>query len=278
MRTDDPQTAVAVEAFLHAVLDRYGEHVAVVKPQIAFFEQLGWRGLQVLERVVERARQSGTLVLLDAKRGDIDSTAAAYAAYLDPDGALPVDAITVNPYLGRDTLAPFFDWSARAGRGVFVLVKTSNPGSRDYQDVHSPQRPLFEVVAQSLAEQAEKLRGPETGWSSLGVVVGATHPQQSPSVRALLPNALFLVPGYGAQGGGAEAAVSGFVRGPEGHLEGGIVNSSRAVLFPPDSQCDDIRAWEAAIDAARERAIDELRRAVAVTPATRKEMTANEGV
>jgi orotidine-5'-phosphate decarboxylase len=262
MNKSDSQTAAAVESFLLAVLDRVADRVAMVKPQSAFFEQLGWRGVQVLDHLVAAARARGLLVLLDAKRGDIDSTAAAYAAYLDPHGALPVDAITVNPYLGRDTLASFIDVASHNDRGVFVLVKTSNPGSGDYQDRLIDGRPLFELVAESLAEIADRLRGPATGWSSLGVVVGATYPAQSQRIRTLLPRALFLVPGYGAQGGGARDAVSGFAAGPDGRLEGGFVNSSRGILFPADGATSDARAWEQAIDAAIDRAIADLTAAV----------------
>jgi len=263
MAAADPQTAPAVEAFLLAVLERVAGRVAIVKPQAAFFEQLGWRGVQVLDHVVAAARAQGVLVLLDAKRGDIDSTAAAYASYLDPGGALPVDAMTVNPYLGRDTLAPFIERTALGRRGLFVLVKTSNPGSTDFQDRLVEGRPLFEVIADALQGLAAQLNGPETGWSALGVVVGATYPEQSRRIRELLPCAPFLVPGYGAQGGAAADAVSGFVRGPAGELEGGVVSSSRATLFPEDGATDTARAWERAIDAAVDRAIGELRVAIA---------------
>lgn len=253
-------TATAVEEFLLAVLERYAGKVAVVKPQSAFFEQLGWRGVAVLDRLIGRARELGLLVLLDAKRGDIDSTAEAYTAYLDPQAPLNADALTVNPYLGCDTLQPFVERCRMHERGIFVLVKTSNPGSRDYQDQLVGSAPLYEVVAQSLAPHSLGLRG-KTGWSSLGVVVGATHPAQSQRVRELLPHALFLVPGYGAQGGGAADAVAGFVAGPRGR-EGGVVNSSRGLLFPKDPAGDSASAWERAIDAARDRAIAELGDAV----------------
>ena len=260
MSVADPRTAPALRSFFFAVLDRIGAHVAVVKPQIAFFEQLGWRGIHVLEEIIATARKRGLLVVLDAKRGDIGSTAAAYAAYLDPDGAVPVDAMTVNPYLGRDTLQPFVEAAERHGRGVFVLVKTSNQGSADYQDRSVDGRPLHELVAESLAEASTRLRGAATGWSSLGIVAGATYPQQSERLRRILPHALFLVPGYGAQGGSAADAVRGFVRGPGGRLEGGIVNSSRGLLFPEASMPDAHRPRERAIDDGLQRSAEELSR------------------
>jgi orotidine-5'-phosphate decarboxylase len=262
MTPRDPQTARVVEEFLLAVLDRVDSKVALVKPQSAFFERLGWRGIQVLETVVTRARERGVLVLLDAKRGDIGSTAEGYArAYLDPDGGLPADALTVNPYMGRDTLEPYVCSAERYGHGVFVLVKTSNPGSGDYQDRDTGGTPLYELVASSLNDLAARLTAPETGWSSLGVVVGATYPQQAERIRTLLPRALFLVPGFGAQGAAAADAVRGFVRGPAG-LEGGVVSSSRATLFPRDAATASAQVWERAIDCAVDTAIVELRAAV----------------
>jgi len=264
MRAGDPATAEAVESFLATILDRIAGRVAIVKPQIAFFEQLGWRGLQTLERLCARARAAGLLVLLDAKRGDIGSTAEGYAAaYLAREAALPVDAITLSPYLGFDSLAPFGRVAEEAGRGLFVLVKTSNPGSGDLQDREIDGEPLFARVAEGLVGLEESLRGPRTGWSSLGVVCGATWPEPARRVRAALPHALFLVPGYGAQGGSAAAAVEGFVPGPRG-LEGGIVNSSRGILFPDGaSEATSGSRWESSIDAALDRAIGELGEAVA---------------
>lgn len=262
MEPTDPETAAAVEDFLGAVLDRVGSKVAVVKPQVACFEQLGWRGLQALERMTARARQQGLLVLLDAKRGDIGSTAAAYAAsYLDPDSALPVDAMTVNPYMGRDTIEPFIRSAERHGRGVVVLVKTSNPGSGDYQDRLSGGVPLYEIVARSLGAFAARLVGPRTGWSSLGIGVGATYPEHALRIREILPHSPFLVLGYGTQGAPASDAVRAFVRGPHG-LEGGVVNASRSILFPPAADTTDMRTWERAVDAALTRAIAELGAAV----------------
>ena len=257
MAPGDPETAQAVEDFVLALVDRLEGRVAVVKPQIAFFEQLGWRGLQVLERVVERCRGQGLLVLLDAKRGDIGSTAAGYArSYLCEDAPLKVDAITLNAYLGLDTLEPF----AATGAGLFVLVRTSNPGAGDLQDLETADGPIYVRMARNLAPLSERLVG-SSGWSNLGVVVGATWPEQALAVREALPNAIFLVPGFGAQGGSAEGAVRGFVSGPNG-LEGGVVNSSRGVIFPPGSQTEDAGAWEAAVDAGLDASIDVLGQAV----------------
>ncbi|MEZ4332345.1 MAG: orotidine-5'-phosphate decarboxylase [Myxococcota bacterium] len=260
----DAATADAVEAFLVAFLDRIAGRVAIVKPQIAFFEALGWRGIRALERLCERARRAGLLVLLDAKRGDIGSTAEGYAsAYLGARAAMPSDALTVSPYLGFDTLEPFVRAATAGGGGLFVLVKTSNPGSGDLQDRLVDGEPLFMRVAQGLVASERALRGPETGWSSLGVVCGATWPEQARRVREALPRALFLIPGYGAQGGRAADAVAPFVAGPAG-LEGGIVNSSRAILFPDAGRgASRAQAWEQAVDASLARAIDELGVAVA---------------
>ncbi|MEM9174951.1 MAG: orotidine-5'-phosphate decarboxylase [Myxococcota bacterium] len=263
MATDDERTALAVESFLEAVLDRLVGRVAVIKPQIAFFEQLGWRGLRVLDGLCRRAAEADLLVLLDAKRGDIGSTAEGYAAaYLTPDAAMPVDAITLSPYLGFDTIEPFARVAADAGRGLFVLVRTSNPGSGDLQDRDVNGEPLFGLVAEGLGRFETQLAGTSTPWSSLGVVVGATWPDQAQRVREALPKALFLVPGYGAQGGSASAAVQGFVPGPKG-LEGGVVNSSRGILFPADAKgTADAKTWERAFDEALDRAIGELGNAV----------------
>jgi orotidine-5'-phosphate decarboxylase len=256
MLPGDPATPEAVQAFCAEIIDRLEKRVAVVKPQIALFEQLGWRGLQVLEVLIDRCRANDLLVVLDAKRGDIGSTAEGYArAYLEPGAGLDVDAITVNPYLGCDTLTPFIERCRSHGRGVFVLAKTSNPGSGDLQDRSLGTETVFEAVAQMLADDCRSLVGPNTGWSSLGVVVGANHPEQADRVRQRLPEALFLVPGFGAQGATAEQAVQGFRSGSSGR-EGGIVNSSRAILYP---ECE---SWETGFETALGEAIDQLGEAV----------------
>lgn len=257
----DERAAEAVERFCSAILERVAGRVAIVKPQSAFFEQLGWRGLRTLERLTAQAHALGLLVLLDAKRGDIGSTAEGYAsAHLGSTTA--ADALTVNPYLGFETLLPFEKAAQANGRGLFVLVKTSNPGSGDLQDRVVDGEPLYLHVARGLAPRAQAMVAPGTGWSSLGIVCGAPWPEQARRVREILPNALFLVPGYGAQGASAADAVAPFVSGPAG-LEGGIVNSSRAILFPEAARAaTDARAWERAIDTALDRAIGELADAV----------------
>ena len=265
MAPADPSTPLAVEALALAFLDRLVGKVAAVKPQIAFFEQMGSAGMAALERVMAAARERELLIVLDAKRGDIGSTAEGYArAYLEPGAAAEADALTLNPYMGLDTLAPFAERAAAYGRGLFVLAKTSNPGSGDLQDrVLEKEGPVYEVLAGSLAPMADELQGPATGWSSLGIVAGATYPEQAERLRALLPNALFLVPGYGAQGASAADAVRSFVPGPSG-LEGGLVNSSRGLLFPAaGEEAADAGGWEQAVDEAVARAADELQAAVA---------------
>ena len=257
----DPDCAAAVEAFLGAVVDRLEGRVALVKPQIALFEQLGWRGLKALEAVAARARSRGLFVLLDAKRGDIASSAEGYArAYLGPRSSLEADALTVNPLLGLDTLEPYLKFVREEQRGIFVLVRTSNPGAGDFQE-RPPGFPLFETLARALAGISAEYRGARTGWSSVGAVVGANRPVQAERVREILPHALFLVPGFGAQGGGARDALRGFVPGPDG-LEGGVVNSSRGVLFPDAGATDDASVWESAVDAALDAAVSQLGEAV----------------
>ena len=257
-----PETAEAVVSFCLAVLDRVAGRVAAVKPQSAFFEQLGPAGVAALGRVIAEARRRDLLVILDAKRGDIASTAEGYAAaYLAKDAPLRADALTVNPYLGLDTLEPFAAAAQESGAGLFVLVKTSNPGSADLQDLPAPDRPLYEHLAESLAPLSDRLTGGDTGWSSLGVVVGAPWPEPSQRIRQLLPRTPFLVPGYGAQGGGLTEAFAGFVPGPNNTREGGLINSSRAILFPAAANVSDTTTWERAIDTALTTTISKFKRA-----------------
>jgi orotidine-5'-phosphate decarboxylase len=261
VRLDDlasDATADGVEKFFAAVIDSCAGKVPIIKPQIAFFEQLGWRGLRALERLVAHARDRELLVLLDAKRGDIGTTAQAYAqSYLWPSSPCRADALTLNPYLGLDSLEPFVAAARTHGVGLFVLARTSNAGAKDFQSANVDGVPLYERVAQALAPISESLRG-SSGWSNLGVVAGATYPEESERLRRVLPHSLFLVPGYGAQGAPLADTLRGFVRSA-GRLEGGMVSSSRGILFGDRpaavsvqlSVADWHREFAARLDAAR---------------------------
>ena len=263
MTPADPRTAKATKNFLMSVIDLLEHKIAIIKPQSAFFERMGWRGTQLLEEISSYARKKGLLVLMDAKRGDIGSTAEAYAqSFLTKDAPVKSDALTVNQFLGLDTLEPYIQAAKVNGRGVFVLVKTSNPGSGDFQDMMVEEKALFERIAEKLKPHSQNFEAPRTGWSSLGIVVGATYPAQAESLRELLPRTPFLIPGYGAQGGGADDAVRTFVKGPDGY-EGGIVNSSRAILFPDKGNTDNPKEWEMAISDAIKHAVDDLTEALA---------------
>ncbi|HWO10308.1 MAG TPA: orotidine-5'-phosphate decarboxylase [Polyangiaceae bacterium] len=270
VRLDDlasDATADGVERFFSAVLDSCAGKVPIVKPQVAFFEQLGWRGVRALERIVAHARDRGLLVLLDAKRGDIGTTAQAYAqSYLWPESPCHADALTLNPYLGLDSLEPFVAASRAHGAGLFVLARTSNPGAADFQGLNVDGEPLYQRVARALAPASDALRG-DSGWSNLGVVAGATYPEESARLREVLPHALFLVPGYGAQGAPLQAALRGFVRGA-GCLEGGMVSSSRGILFgtgPLEASARaSIAEWHRGFVARLDAARDEVGAAVAL--------------
>ncbi len=233
-----------------ALVERSAGKVAVVKPQAGLFERWGAKGLAALETVCETATRAGLIVILDAKRGDIGTTAEGYAeGYLGEAASCPCDAITVNPYMGVDTIAPFVDVAQRAGKGVAVLARTSNPGSADFQARLVVGEPLYLHVARALHPLVQRLRG-RCGWSGLMMVAGATGPDDARRLRAAAGDALFLVPGYGAQGAGARDAVAGFVRRGD-RLEGGVVNASRSVASPAGSlEVVTAARWETLIDAA----------------------------
>ena len=242
-----------------ALVERTVGRAAVVKPQAGLFERWGSRGLAALEQVCQAATRAGLIVILDAKRGDIGSTAEGYAeGYLGADSSCPCDAITVNPYMGVDTLEPFVTVAEREGKGVVVLARTSNPGSKDFQQKLIDGEPLYLHVARSLAPLIERLRGQDTQWSGLMMVAGATGPAEAARLRATSGDALFLVPGYGAQGAGARDALAGFVKRPGG-LEGGVVNASRSVAMPDSAKAaTTVKDWERAIDLAITAAQAEL--------------------
>lgn len=256
--------AAAYETFCLRVLELVRPYAGVVKPQAAFFELAGAPGMAALARVLARAKAMGFVTILDAKRGDIATTAAAYAdaAFAGGSfaglGTLPVwdaDALTVNPYLGADAVEPFVSAAVAANRGLFVLVRTSNPGAGRFQNLVADGRPLYEHVADAVAGWNAPTVG-ANGYGAVGAVVGATHPRELAELRAQMPNVWLLVPGYGAQGGTA-ADVRAALRSDG---LGAVVNSSRGVTFPfrPDDA-----DWEAKVVAAAAKASAELRGGVA---------------
>jgi len=221
------EAALALRDWHRELLALLAPLVAVVKPQAAFFERLGSAGIAALEDAVATAQEHGMLVVMDAKRGDIGSTATAYAdAWLGGghQQALPAaDALTINPYLGEDATTPFLEAADRHQAGLFVLVKTSNPGAGLFQDHGQP--PLADAVAAAVARWGESRRG-ACGWSSVGAVVGATRPAELAHFRALMPHTLLLLPGFGFQGGTAEGLAPAF----DERGEGALVNASRSIL------------------------------------------------
>ena len=221
-----------------AVLEGVAPYAACVKPQAAFYEAMGMEGLQFMLELMRLARTLDLPVLLDAKRGDIGSTAEAYAqAWMTGEHA--GNAITVNPYLGFETLQPFIDAGRKNGGGVFVLVKTSNPGSRDLQDLPTSGGTFAETVARGLDCLAQS---EGEGISSIGAVVGATHPAELKKFRDLMPRATLLLPGLGAQGARAEDLADAFT--PEGL--GAVVSASRGIQYA-SADLDVASAVQAAI-------------------------------
>jgi orotidine-5'-phosphate decarboxylase len=241
-----------------AVVDACVGRAGVVKPQVALFERWGSRGLAALEEVCAAAKDAGLVVILDAKRGDIGTTANGYAeAYLGLHSSCPCDALTVNPYMGIETLEPFVELAEKYAKGVVVLARTSNPGAKDFQAKLIDGEPLYIHVARALAPMIARLKG-QNGWSGLMLVAGATGPEDAQRLRAAAKDALFLVPGYGAQGAGARDAMASFVNGPSG-LEGGVINASRSVSMPEAAKsARNDEEWDRAVSAAIEAAQAEL--------------------
>jgi orotidine-5'-phosphate decarboxylase len=253
----------AIERFCEAIVGLAAQHVGVFKPQLGLFEPFGPDGIRIAQEAVTEARAAGMVVILDAKRGDIGATAEGYArACLGAAPGFDADCVTVNPYLGRDSLEPFIALAEQTMKGVAVLVRTSNPGARDLQDLCIGDTPLWRCTAEMIAPATGRLRG-ASGWSGLMAVAGATYPDEARALRQLLPHSLFLVPGYGAQGASAADAVAGFVTTAKGR-EGGVVNSSRAVTYPPAAQAaKTMETWRAAVGEAMAAAVAGLRTACA---------------
>jgi orotidine-5'-phosphate decarboxylase len=252
-----------LERFFSAVIEELADQVPIVKPQIGLFEPWGADGVALTGKLARFARDKDLMVLIDAKRGDIGSTAEGYArAFLGANAPTPCDCLTVNPYLGLDSLQPFADAAKENDKGIAVLVRTSNPGAKDFQDIDCSGAPLWVRVGEQLVGLQEDLIG-HSGFSSLMVVCGATWPAEAVRLRAILPRTLFLVPGYGAQGGAAKDALAGLVPGPSGH-EGGVVSSSRAILYSkPAAEAQTLSDWRTAFQQTLQFSINELRAASA---------------
>jgi orotidine-5'-phosphate decarboxylase len=244
------------QAYIEYVLSRFGEiflaavtdKVAAIKPNIAFFEQYGVAGVTAFARLCKAIRAAGIPLIVDGKRGDIGSTAEAYStAFLGKSSvrgreveSFTADALTINPFLGFDTLMPFLKDCQEYGKGIFVLVQTSNPGAAAIQGLSADGRPVREHVAAWIAEHAEKLAG-QSGWSGVGAVVGASYPEEAKRLRQLMPRNLFLIPGLGAQGAAARDSVAGFgeINGVRG---GALVNVSRGLLEGKANSAEELLA------------------------------------
>ncbi|MDY3971905.1 MAG: orotidine-5'-phosphate decarboxylase [Clostridia bacterium] len=223
----------AIWEFNKGLIDALYDVVPAVKPQSAFYEMYGLYGEEVMHRTISYAKEKGLYIILDVKRNDIGSTAEAYSkAYLGKtmvDGvecdACGVDCVTVNPYLGTDGVLPFVNDCKTYDKAIFALVKTSNPSSGEMQDLMVDDKHIYEKVAECVNKWNEDTIG-KSGYGAVGAVVGATYPEQAVVLRKLMPKSYFLVPGYGAQGGGAEGVKPCF----NSDGLGAIVNSSRGIM------------------------------------------------
>jgi len=264
-RHDPARRAAAFREFCCGVIDVVAPLVPAVKPQAAFFEQQGPAGMAALADVMAHARTQGLLVILDGKRNDIGSTATAYAhAYLGPvaESGWGADALTVSPYLGEDSLQPFVDVARDNGAGIFVLVKTSNPGGGRFQDLLVDGRTVHSHVGELVQQLASQTLPTDTtacNYGLVGAVAGATYPEQLAEIRAAMPNSWLLVPGFGAQGGGAADTAAAF----DDEGLGAIVNSSRGIIFAhqrePYSERFGDANWQQAVEQATHDMIAQLR-------------------
>jgi orotidine-5'-phosphate decarboxylase len=256
---DSAERAAAYEFFCREIIDVVASRVPAVKPQAAFFEECGPVGMVALGNVVRHARDKGLLVIMDGKRNDIGSTAEAYArGYLGHESAWGCDALTISPYLGADSLEPFISLANERSAGLFVLVKTSNPGSGMLQDRLIDGEPLYRVTAKYVEEQSAAHAG-ASKYGSVGAVVGATYPAQLAELRAAMPHTWFLVPGYGSQGGTAQDCAPAF----DSNGLGAVINNSRGIIFAHQRAEYKERfgesRWQEAVAAATDDMIAQLR-------------------
>lgn len=259
-KKDNVSIAVSFATFCHEVIDVVAPLVPAVKPQVAFFEQYGPHGMAALENVIRYAREKGLLVVLDGKRNDIGSTAQAYAeGILGRDSVWGADALTVSPYLGDDSLEPFIQVAAQRDAGLFILVKTSNPGGAMLQDLTHEGQPIYRHVARYVHEQAESSRREGESYGSVGAVVGATWPEQLAELRQAMDAAWLLVPGFGSQGGSAKDVAAAF----DENGYGAIINNSRGIIFAYRSEKYRMQPgsanWQSGIERATLDMIDALR-------------------
>jgi len=248
-----------IEDFLFEIISIAKNKIVALKPQVAFFEQWGPDGMSLLVKISKLARENNIPIIMDAKRGDIGSTSEAYAkAWLGQKSYFKANAITLNPWMGVETLLPFIELANKSNGGVFILLKTSNPGSRDLQDLKVDGKKVFLHLTEKLSHIIESNLG-KSGFSNVGIVVGATKPKEAILIRKALPKALFLIPGYGAQGAKASDALKGLIIKNKVY-EGGLINSSREILFPKGSyEQTNFSNWKNIIQFALDQTISDLR-------------------
>ncbi len=247
--------AECVFEFNKRIIEKIKDIAPAIKLQIAFYEQYGFNGIKTFKRTIELARKSNLVVIEDGKRNDIGNTARAYAdahigkvnLFGELFSCLDLDCITVNPYLGIDGVKPFIDNVKNYGKGIFVLVKTSNPSSGELQDLFSGNKRIYEIMAELVEKWSEGTEG-SLGYKSVGAVVGATYPKEAEVLRKIMPKSIFLVPGYGAQGGGADDAMPCFNKDGRG----AIIHSARGVIFAGNEEDFDKKAEEAALKMKQE--------------------------
>lgn len=242
------RSAQGVLEFCKGIIDATKDIASCIKPQMAYFEVLRAEGMQVFWDVCDYAHQQGLIVIADGKRNDIGTTCEAYAdAYLSSDSS--IDALTVSPYLGSDGIKPFIDRAVKHKKGIFVLVKTSNPSSGELQDLPVGDEAVHEHMAQLVESWAREQLG-SNNLSCVGAVVGATYPEEMKYLRTLMPHVPFLIPGYGAQGGTVADIKHGFL--PDG--TGAIVNASRFIIFASKG-----KDWKEAARKAAQEMAEEMR-------------------
>ena len=259
--------AEAIYTFNCGLMDALSDIVPAVKPQAAYYENLGWEGMEMLERTIQYAKQKGFFVIADIKRGDIGSTATAYAeGWLGKTtvgesklAGFDADCVTVNGYMGSDAVKPFLTVAEEEDKCLFVLVRTSNPSAVELQDMVAGDRVVYTVMAELVERWGKDTQGSKYGFSRVGAVTGATYPSDLRRLRKQMPNTFFLVPGYGAQGGTAEDVAYAF----DPYGRGAIVNSSRGIMCAWQKTGQEGRDYA---EAARQAALamrDDIR---AVTP------------